>query len=116
MPARFYVDRSHTRANKHETFIAFLFSLFLKIFVVIDLISDKLLIHEFNYAVFFMSILIMPALLYLIKMIPQRYTVYSGDTISKLDLYEYQLSRLKLTYNKLSKEMNMAALNKTSYE
>ena len=40
----------------------------------------------------------------------------TGDTMAKLDIYEFQLSRLKHTYHKLSSEMNRAALSKTARE
>ena len=34
--------------------------------------------------------------------------------MDKLDVYEYQLGRLKYTYNRLSKEMNTAAVSQTA--
>ena len=74
---------------QNESFFAFIFSLLLKLLQLVDIISEKLLVHEFNYAVFFMSIVLMPAWLYAIKTIPLRYTVYSKDTIFKLDSYEF---------------------------
>ena len=99
-----------------DSFLSFVGSLFFKLFQLVNNFSEKLLIHEFNYAVFFSSVALLPTLLYAIKQIPLRYTVYSEDAIEKLDSYEYQLSRLKLTYNRLSQEMNMAALNQASFE
>ena len=74
---------------QNESFFAFIFSLLLKLLQLVDIISEKLLVHEFNYAVFFMSIVLMPTWLYAIKTIPLRYTVYSKDTIFKLDSYEF---------------------------
>jgi len=36
--------------------------------------------------------------------------------MTKLDIYEYQLSRLKHTYQKLSSQMNRAAFHKPASE
>ena len=96
--------------TKHESPVAFIFGLFCKLFLVIDTLSEKLLIHEYNHTVFFVSLLIMPVLIYAIKNIPIRYTVYEASTNEKLDIYDYQLERLKFTYDKLSREMNNAAV------
>ena len=72
------------------------------------------MIHEYQAVVFFTCLVLLPCLIYLIKIIPLRYSTFSADTIEQLDLYEYQLSRLKQAYQELSREMNNAALAKTA--
>ena len=96
--------------TKNGSPIAFILGLFCKVLLVIDTLSEKLLIHEYNHTVFFACLLIMPILIYAIKNIPIRYTVYEASTNAKLDIYDYQLERLKFTYDKLSREMNNAAV------
>lgn len=75
--------------QQYDSFFAFIFYLFFKLLSLVDLVSAKLLIHDFNHSVFFMTILLMPSLVYAINTIPLRYTVYSTETIDKLDSYEY---------------------------
>ena len=57
-----------------------------------------------------MCIIAIPTLAYAIKFfIPKRYTLYSNATIQQLGRYEYQLSRLKYKYEKLTKNLNELA-------
>ena len=72
-----------------SSLLAFILGMFCKVLMVINNLSDKLLIHDNNYTVFFLCIVLMPALLYATKNIPLYYTVYEQDTMAKLDVYEY---------------------------
>ena len=101
---------------KHESFGALPFALLCKVLLIVDTLSERLLIHEYNYSVFFISLLMMPILIYLVKTIPLKYAVYEVATMQKLDKYSYRLERLKLSYNKLSREMSNAAVLSSGQE
>lgn len=47
--------------------LAYVLSFLFKVFMLLNIVSEKLLIHEFNYAVFFLCLLAMPSFIYAIK-------------------------------------------------
>ena len=88
----------------------FFFKLFLKFLIFSNLICEKFLIHDNNFYVLALCLCVIPTLAYFIKFyIPKRYTLYSNATIEQLGRYEYQLSRLKYKYEKLTKNLNELA-------
>ena len=57
--------------------------------LIVDRGNTKLMIHDYNYAVFFLSLVVLPILIYAVKMIPLRWQVYSEVTMGKLETYTY---------------------------
>ena len=59
---------ANDRAVKQETNIfSFIVGFFFKILLVLNNMSEKLLIHDYNYFVFFFTLVLLPTLMYAIK-------------------------------------------------
>ena len=97
---------------KHESLLAIPFGFLIKFILLIDTLSERLMIHDNNFTVFFLTLCLMPILIYLVKNIPLKYAVYEASTMQKLDTYNFQLERLRFSYDKLARMMSNAAVAK----
>lgn len=64
---------------------------FVVLLVQISFATERLLIHENQALSLGLVLCLIPSLMYTIKAIPLRYTVFSEETKRKLDMYDYLL-------------------------
>lgn len=82
------------------------------VLVQISFATERLLIHENQALALSLVLCLIPLLMYTIKAIPLRYTVFSEETKRKLDMYDYLLQLTKSKYNQMTQNLNKLAMQK----
>ena len=75
--------------KQSSNIFTFIMSFFFRILLFINNVSEKLLIHEHNYAVFFLSLMLLPTLIYAIKVSSNQIPLPFLTLVLSLSAYTY---------------------------
>ena len=80
------------KLSQSKTVWGFLQNLVVAALLQIMNLSDKLAIHEHSLSIVYCCLFLLPLCVYITKMIPLRYPVYSPDTLRQLEVYGYMIA------------------------